>query len=737
MIPSLSRRVVIPLFLVLGGVMAVSTLRPVEAQDTEARIESILSRLTLPEKLGQLRIVDGHAGGGWKPEHMYLAEQGVLGSTFNVRGTSATREMQEAALSSRHKIPLIFAFDVVHGYRTVFPVPLGEAASWDPSLAERCATVAAREARSANVSWTFAPVADIARDPRWGRIVEGAGEDTFLTSAFTAARVRGFQGKDVSAPDRMMACLKHFAGSGAAEGGRDYNVADLSERTLRDVHFPPFQAGLAAGAGSIMPSFHSIDGLPGTGNPWLLKDVLRKEWGFKGVVVTDYDAIFELTHHRLARHGGEAGQIALNAGVTVEMRGNCFSEAVMQERSPENLKLVDDAVREVLRLKFKLGLFDKPYGDQKRETSTLLHPEHLKLAREAAAKSCVLLKNDRNTLPIPKTVKKIAIIGPLADDRVSLIGSWPGDGRPEDAVTLVDAVRERLGSSGTVIHEAAGKVSGFSFKRPSDGVEAAKDAEFVIVVVGETAEMSGEAQSRSTLDLPAQQLELLEKVRALGKPYAVVVMAGRPLTLGWVKETCPAVLFTWFAGTMGGPGIADVLFGDVNPSGKLPVTFPRSVGQIPLTYNSTPTGRPFDPFNKWTSKYFDVENSPLWPFGYGLSYTRFDISSPKVRTPSIGVDEDLEFSVMVRNSGKLDGDEIVQAYIRDDSASVARPNKELKAFRRVSVPAGQSMQVDFKIPAKDLGFWKPRGSYVVEPGTFTLMVGNSSEAYQISRFNVR
>ncbi|RYD23649.1 MAG: glycosyl hydrolase [Verrucomicrobiaceae bacterium] len=733
MIPPLSRRLVVSLSVAVGATLAVSA----RAQDVEARIEGILSKLTLQEKLGQLRIVDGHAGGGWKPEHMYLAQRGVLGGTFNVRGDEATREMQEAALRTRHKIPLVFAFDVVHGYRTVFPVPLGEAASWDTDLAERCAAVAAKEARSANVSWTFAPVADVARDPRWGRIVEGSGEDTYLSSVFTAARVRGFQGKDVSAPDRMMACLKHFAGSGAAEGGRDYNVADLSERTLRETHFPPFQAGLAAGAGSIMPSFHSIDGVPGTGNPWLLKDVLRKEWGFKGVVVTDYDAIFELVHHRMADYGGEAGQLALDAGVTVEMRGSCFFEAVQEAPTPANLKLVDDAVRDVLRMKIKLGLFEKPFGNAALERSTLLHPDHLKLAREAAAKSCVLLKNDNNTLPIAKTVRKIAIVGPLADDRTSLIGSWPGDGRPEDAVTLVDAVRERLGKDGTVIHEAAGSVQGFSFKRPSDGVEAAKDAEFVIVVVGETAEMSGEAQSRSSLELPAQQLDLIGKVRALGKPYAVVVMAGRPLTLGWLKETNPAILYTWFAGTMGGPGITDVLFGDVNPSGKLPVTFPRSVGQIPLTYNSTPTGRPFDPGNKWTSKYFDIENSPLWPFGFGLSYTNFSISSPLIKSSNISADGKLEFTVTVRNTGKVDGDEVVQAYVQDDVASVARPSKELKAFRRVSVPAGKTVTVDFSIPANALGFWKPRGGYVVEPGSFTLMVGSSSEAYQVGRFSIR
>ncbi|RYD49570.1 MAG: beta-glucosidase BglX [Verrucomicrobiaceae bacterium] len=733
MFPPLPRHLLAPLCVLLGGAFPFSP--PAQAQDTEARIESILSDLTLLEKLGQLRIVDGHADGGWKQEHMELVKDGMLGGTFNVRGTGPTRDMQQAALATRHKIPLVFAFDVVHGYRTVFPVPLGEAASWDVDLAERCAAVAAKEARAANVSWTFAPVADVARDPRWGRIVEGAGEDPYLASRFTEARVRGFQGKDVSAPDRMMACLKHFAGSGAAEGGRDYNAADVTERMLRQIHFPPFQAGLAAGAGSIMPSFHAIDGVPGTANRWLLTDVLRKEWGFKGVVVSDYDAVFELTNHRMARYGGEAGKMALNAGLTMEMRGACIAEAVRMVRTPENLKMVDDAVRDVLRMKFKLGLFDKPYGDAAREKSTLLHAHHLKLAREAAAKSCVLLKNRDNTLPIPDTVRKIAILGALADDKVSLIGSWPGDGRPEDAVTLVDAVKERLGPSGVVIQQREGRFSGASAKPGDDALEAAKDAEFIIVVVGETAEMSGEARSRATLGLHTQQLELLAKVQAMGKPHAVVVMAGRPLTLVTVAEASPAILFTWFGGTMGGPGIADVLFGAVNPSGKLPVTFPRSVGQIPLTYDSTPTGRPFSHSNKWTSKYFDLQHGPLFPFGFGLSYTTFVISRPEIRIPMIKKEEALEFSVTVRNSGKVDGEEVVQAYVRDDIASVARPTRELKAFRKVMVPAGQSVKVDFRIPAKDLGFWTREGKYV-ESGDFTLFVGNDSQAYQAGSFTV-
>ncbi|MEO5915431.1 MAG: glycoside hydrolase family 3 N-terminal domain-containing protein [Luteolibacter sp.] len=723
-----------PRFLCLALPLLFAALTTARGQDVEAKVEEILSKLTLEEKLGQLRLVDGHAGGGWKPQHRYLAQQGLLGGTFNVRGTGPTGEMQRAALATRHKIPLVFAFDVVHGYRTIFPVPLGEAASWDLELAEKCAAVAAKEARSANVSWTFAPMADIARDPRWGRIVEGAGEDTVLTSAFTAARVRGFQGNNIAAPDRMLSCLKHFAGSGAAEGGRDYNIAEVSVRSLRETHFPPFLAGLAAGAGSIMPTFSAIDGVPATSNPWLLQDVLRKEWGFNGVVVTDYDAVGQLANHRVAATYPAAGLLALQSGITIEMWGSCMVEAESMMKTPANLKLVDEAVRNVLRMKFKLGLFDKPFGDPAREKAALLNPDHLKLTREAASKACVLLKNEGNTLPIPASAKKIAIVGPLADDRTSLIGSWSGDGRPEDAVTLVDAVRDRLGASGTVIHESAGNASGFSFSRPSDGVEAAKDADFVLVVIGETADMSGEAASKSSLDLPPLQLDLVQKVHALGKPYAVVLMTGRPLTVGWLAETCPAILLTWFGGTMGGPGIADVLFGDVNPSGKLPVTFPRSVGQIPLTYNLTPTSRPYRADDKWTSKYTDISSSPLWAFGHGLSYTDFEISQPMSSQLRFPIDGKVTFKVSVKNTGSRDGDEIVQAYIRDDVASITRPNKELKAFKRVSVPAGKSVMVDFEIPAKDLGFWTPKGEYVVEPGSFTLMVGDSSESVQSARF---
>jgi beta-glucosidase len=721
--------------LVLCQLTAAPTAQSASPEEVEKRIDAIIATLTLPEKLGQLRIVDGHADGGWKPEHMELAKQGLIGGTFNVRGTTATAEMQQAALAARHHIPLVFAFDVVHGYRTVFPVPLAEASAWDPVLSEACAAVAAKEARAAGVAWTLAPIADVARDPRWGRIVEGAGEDTVLCSALTAARVRGFQGTDVSAPDRVMACLKHFAASGAAEGGRDYNAADVSLRVLRETHFPPFQAGLAAGAGSVMASFSAVDGVPATCNSWLLRDVLRNEWGFKGVVVTDYEAIAELLGHRVATSPAEAGLLAMKAGVTVEMRSACFS-AASRNFDAALLPVVDAAVRDVLRMKFRLGLVDKPLGHPAKEAEVLLHANHRKLAREAASKACVLLKNEDATLPIPVTAKKIAIVGPLADDRVSLLGSWPGDGHPQDAVTLVDAVKQRVGAKGKVIHASAGSAGGFSFRRPADAVEAARDADFIIVAVGETADMSGEAACRSSLDLPQQHLDLIQKVHAIGKPYAVVLMTGRPLTIGWVAETCPAVLLTWFGGTMGGPGIADVLFGDVNPSGKLPVTFPRSAGQIPLTYNATPTGRPLNENNKWTSKYLDIPNSQLWPFGFGLSYAEFEISPPELKSRRISRDGMLAFTVMVTNRSRRDGDEIVQIYVRDEVASVTRPIMELKAFRRVSVPAGKSVPVDFSVPARDLGFWTPNGAYVVEPGAFLLMAGNSSANTRAVPFSV-
>jgi beta-glucosidase len=723
-----------PLYLTLT--LLLSAFYTARADVTGERIEAILSKLTLEEKLGQLRLVDGHAGGGWKPEHMAQARAGVLGGTFNVRGTGPTSEMQKAALSARHKIPLVFAFDVVHGYRTIFPVPLGETASWDPELAKRCAAVAAKESRSANVSWTFAPVADIARDPRWGRIVEGSGEDPVLSSAFTAARVHGFQGKDISAPDRMMACLKHFAGSGEAEGGRDYNFADVSVRALRETHFPPFIAGLQAGAASIMPSFSAIDGVPATSNPWLLQDVLRKEWDFKGVVVSDYDAVGQLVNHRVSPTWPEAGKIALRAGLDVEIWGSCMMQAEALIDDAADMKLVDDAVRRVLGMKFQLGLFDHPFGDAAREKEAILHPDHLKLAQEAAAKSCVLLKNNDAMLPIPPAAKKIAIIGALANDKLSQLGCWTGDGRPEDSVTLVEAVRQRLGNTGTVIHASAGSSSGFSFRKPSDGVDEAKDADYVIVVVGENGDMSGEATSKSSLDLPQQQIELVQKVHALGKPYAVVLMTGRPLTVGWLAETCPAILLAWHGGTMAGPGIADVLFGDVNPSGKLPVTFPRSVGQIPLTYNSTPTSRPLVEGDKWTSKYTDIKNSPLWPFGHGLSYTNFQISPPQLEKRIVPHNGSVRFKVSVTNQGERDGDEVVQVYLRDEVAFVTRPMKELKAFKRVSVAAGKSVNVDFEIPAKDLGYWMPNGEYRVEPGTFTLMTGGNSAQVRSVNFSL-
>ncbi len=726
---SISLRFVTALTLVLPLTTQAKDPARIDA-DYDARIETILAKLTLQEKIGQLRITDGDAGGTYKYHQLDEARQGLLGGTFNVRGCDQTRQMQNAALTSPNKIPLIFAFDVVHGYRTIFPVPLGEAASWDLDLAERCAAAAAAESRAANVSWVFGPVCDVARDPRWGRIVESCGEDSLMCSEFTAARVRGLQGNNIAAPDRVMACLKHFAGGGAAEGGRDYNEANVSLRQMREIYLPPFLAGVRAGAGSVMASHNAIDGTPGTCNRWLLTEILREDWKFPGIVVTDYDSIMELMNHRMASSYADAGTRALSAGVDIEMKSFGFASAAQSNRDPEIQKKIDDAVRRVLRTKFKLGLFENPYGDPKREEAALLSPAHLKLAREAAAKACVLLKNDDQTLPIPKTAKTIAIFGTLADDRVSQIGSWPGDGEfhSQDGVTLVDAIREKLGDKGNVIYQSGGssQEGGFSFNRPSDGISAAQDADFIILAIGEPATMTGESCSKSSLEISKDQLDLLEKVQALGKPYAVVLMTGRPLVMPYLSGSCPAILCAWYGGTMAGPGIADILFGDVNPSGKLPVTFPRNVGQIPITYRITPTGRP-DSGYKWSSRYTDVQSSPQWPFGFGLSYTDFTIQSKITGdNTTFPLGGTVPFRVTVTNTGKRDGEEVIQAYVSQAVSSVSRPYQELKAFKKVFVPAGKSITVDMSIPVQSLGYYTATGDYLVEPGLFRLMVSNSA-----------
>jgi beta-glucosidase len=696
----------------------------------ERRINALLARMTLEEKVGQLQQLDGEANGNYRPEHLELARRGLLGSTLNVRGVERTNQLQRVAVEeSRMKIPILFGFDVIHGYRTIFPIPLGEASSWDPREVERAAAVAAREARASGVHWTFAPMVDIARDARWGRIAEGSGEDPFLGAALARARVRGFQGTNYSAPDKVMACAKHWAAYGAAEAGRDYNTTNVSERTLREIYFPPFKAALDAGVGTFMSAFNDLDGVPSTANPFILTKILRNEWKFDGFVVSDYTAVEELLKHGVAANESEAAQMALSAGVEMEMVSRLYSRNIPQLIKEGKLSqaVLDEAVRRILRIKFRLGLFEHPYAEAARESVALLSPEHRKAAREMAARSMVLLKNERETLPLKATLKSIAVIGPLADSQKDIIGSWTGDGNAADAVSLLSGIKMRTGPQVKVTYAKGCEIEGDSEAGFAEAVEAARASDVIIVAVGESAEMTGEATSRSSLDLPGRQLALLKAVQATGKPTVVVLMNGRPLSINWIAENSPAILETWFAGTEGGNAVADVLFGDVNPGGKLPVTFPRSVGQCPIYYNHKNTGRPPDAANKYTSKYADIPWTPLFPFGYGLSYTKFQLTNLQLSAQNIRPDGRLVASVEVENVGARAGDEVVQLYIRDVASSVTRPVRELKGFERVTLRPGEKRRVSFRLGPEELGFYNREMRFVVEPGEFKVFAGTSSQ----------
>jgi len=697
--------------------------------NVEQKIEALLARMTLEEKLGQLQQLDGEANGNYRPEHLDLVRKGMLGSTLNVRGAQRTNELQRIAVEqSRLKIPVLFGFDVIHGYRTIFPVPLGEASSWDPPVAERSASIAAAEARAAGVHWTFAPMVDIARDARWGRIVEGSGEDPYLGAAMARARVRGFQGNDYSGSDKVMACAKHWVAYGAAEGGRDYNTTDMSERTLREIYFPPFKAAVDEGVGTLMSAFNDLNGVPASANPFTLTTVLRSEWKFDGFVVSDYTSVQELIQHGLAANEADAAQLALNAGVDMEMVSRLYSQNGPQLLRSGKLSeaRIDEAVRRVLRMKFRLGLFDRPYADETRERSVILSQANVSAARETAARSIVLLKNEQETLPLPKNLKSIVVVGPLADDQVDMLGPWSGDGNGADVVTLLSGIKQKVSPGTKVIYAKGGEIDSDSTQGFDEAVRAARDADAVIIAVGESAAMSGEASSRSSLDLPGRQLDLVKAVQATAKRVIVVLMNGRPLTINWIAGNSPAILETWFAGTQAGNAIADVLFGDVNPGGKLPVTFPRSVGQEPLYYNHMNTGRPPDANNKYTSKYLDLPWTPLFPFGYGLSYTQFRLSNLQLSAPRIRPDGRITVSVEVENVGHIAGDEVVQLYIRDVAASVTRPVRELKGFQRITLRPGEKRRLEFRLGPEQLGLYDRQMRFVVEAGEFKVMVGNSS-----------
>ena len=708
-------------------------------QNVEARVNELLAKMTLDEKLGQLQQLDGEGNGNFRPEHLEMVRQGSLGSTLNVRGAQKTNELQRIAVTaSRLKIPLIFGFDVIHGYRTIFPIPLGEAASWDPPAVERAAGIAAAEARSAGLHWTFAPMVDIARDARWGRISEGSGEDPYLGSAMARARVRGFQGNDYSAANKVVACAKHWVGYGAAEAGRDYNTTDFSERTLREVYFPPFKAAVDEGVGTLMSAFNDISGVPASANHFTLTDVLRGEWKFDGFVVSDYTSVEELIKHGVAANGSDAAREALNAGVDMEMVSRLYNKnaAELLKKGQLTQQTIDESVRRILRIKFRLGLFDKPYADEALERTTIFNSSNVAAAREIAARTMVLLRNERSVLPLDKNVRSIALIGPLADSRPDMLGSWSGDGKPEDAVTLIEGLKAKVPQA------KINYAKGCDVKCDNDNgfaaaVQAARDSDLAIVAVGESADMSGEAASRSSLDLPGRQLDLVKAVQGAGKPVVVVLMNGRPLTISWLAENAPAILETWFAGSQAGNAIADVLFGDVNPGGKLPVTFPRTVGQVPLYYNHKNTGRPPDPNNKYTSKYLDVDWRPLFPFGYGLSYTQFKFTNLSLSAQRIPVNGKLTVALDVENTGRRAGDEVVQLYVHDVAASITRPVKELKGFQRITLQPGEKKRVEFVLDAQQLGFWNRQMRFMVEPGEFKVMVGPNSEDLIEASFEVQ
>ena len=727
----------LPLFLALFF-----SLSPAFAQslnpDTEQKINALLQQMTLAEKLGQLQQLDGEANGNFRPEHRDMIRKGLLGSTLNVRGAKRTNELQRLAMNeSRLKIPVLFAFDVIHGYRTIFPIPLGEAASFDPVAVERAASIAAAEASAAGLKWTFAPMVDIARDPRWGRILEGSGEDPYLGAILATARVRGFQGDNYAAADKIIACAKHWVGYGAAEGGRDYNTTEISEPTLRNVYFPPFKAALDAGVGTFMSAFNDLNGVPTSANPFTLTNVLRGEWKFDGFVVSDYTSVQELLPHGIAANEAEAVQKALTAGVEMEMVSRLYNQHLAQlvKENKVPMTVIDEAVRRILRVKFRAGLFANPYTDETRESKMLFSNEHQQAAREMAARSIVLLKNERETLPLSKEIKSLALIGPLADDQLNIIGSWSGDGRKEDAVTLLAGLKAKIPAA--KINVAKGcEINNDSTEGFAEAVRVARESDVAIIAVGESAEMSGEAAVRSTLDLPGRQLDLIKAIHATGKPYAVVLMNGRPLTINWLAENSPAILETWFAGTQGGNAIADVLFGDVNPGGKLPVTFPRNVGQVPIYYNHKNTGRPPDANNKYTSKYLDVAWTPLYAFGYGLSYTHFRLMNLNLSASSIRPNGKVVVSLEVENIGKRAGDEVVQLYLRDVAASETRPIKELKGFQRLTLRAGEKRRVEFTLTAEQLGFWNRTNRFVVEPGQFKVMVGQNSTVGLEANFEV-
>ena len=751
------------LALVASGVSHPGWAQTPGTRRAERFVDSLLGRMTLDEKVGQLTMTPAD-GGQTGPRAPAGGEQqvrdGKIGSFLSFWGAAATRDLQRIAVEeSRLGIPLLFSQDVIHGWRTVFPVPLAEAASFDTVAVRDAARIAAVEASAHGIHWTFAPMVDIARDARWGRIVEGAGEDPHLGSAMAVARVRGFQGdlgwrrmqENHAPPTRMLATAKHFAAYGAAEGGRDYNSGDVSERTLWDVYFPPFRATLREGVGSIMASFNDIGGTPAHASRWLLDDILRQRWAFDGLLVSDWSGIQELLAHGVAATPEEAVVLAIRAGVDVDMSDALYqrhlASAVRKGLVP--VSLVDRSVKRVLRVKQALGLFEDPYrySDTTRQRVVTLAPAHRAAARDLARKSIVLLKNDivsaagAPTLPLAKTLRSIAVIGPLADDRNAVLGSWNGAGRADDAITVLAGVRTALPGA-RVTYERGVPVESISTAGVAAAVQAARDADAVLLVLGERADMTGEAASRASIELPGAQLamaqEVVRAVRAADprKPIVAVLMNGRPLAVQWLADSVPAIVESWLLGVEHGNALADVLFGDANPSGKLPVTIPRATGQVPIYHAHRNTGRPPALNNSYSSKYLDVPWTPLYPFGHGLSYTSFRYTGLRLGAASGRARDVVRVNVDVTNTGARAGAEVVQLYLRDDAASVARPVRELKGFQRITLRPGETRAVSFVLHALDLSMHRLDMQRVVEPGTFTVWAGGSSAATLSASYRV-
>jgi len=702
------------------------------------KVEDLLKQMTLEEKIGQLNQYTGDntVTGPLTINHHKKEEikSGKIGSMLNVIGSTYTRQYQEYAMQSRLKIPLLFGLDVIHGYKTTFPIPLAEAASWDLSAIELGARIAATEAAASGIHWTFAPMVDIGRDPRWGRVMEGAGEDTYLGSKIAFARVKGFQGEKLGNLDAVMACAKHFAAYGAAVGGRDYNSVDMSERMLWETYLPPFKAAVDAGAATFMNSFNDINGIPATGNKYLQRDILKEKWGFKGFVVSDWGSIGEMIAHGYSKDAKEAALQAMTAGSDMDMESNAYLHNLEQlvKEKKVSIALIDDAVKRILHKKFELGLFDDPYRfcNLERQNQALNNPEHTKIAKDMAKKSIVLLKNEMNVLPLAKETKTIAFIGPMVKPKRINHGFWAVDLKDIDSTYIVsqwEGLEKKVGKNTKLLYAKGCGVENTSKEGFQEAVDIASQADVVILSIGEAWNMSGEAKSRSNIHLPGVQEDLVKELQKTGKPIVILINAGRPLIFNWIADNMPTIVYTWWLGSEAGNAIADVLFGDYNPSGKLPMTFPREEGQIPIYYNHFNTGRPSVNEDKiYKSAYIDLPNSPKFPFGYGLSYTSFAFSDLKLSKQKMKSNETIEVSFTLTNTGKFVGEEVVQLYLRDKVGSVVRPIVELKDFNKIKLEVGESKTIKFSIDNQKLSFYNEKLVFDSEIGDFDIMIGSSS-----------